>query len=197
MLLPECNRLSFAHKHYLDPKSSLVVFMGVHLGGAKLGGKFGPSLGMVQSNPGDLLGAGKAEGEQCKAAGAVLAGGRASRGVGVAKTLGQAGRGQIMLKLSRRRRKELLGKAWGQRNCRALHNVGREPGRAEAGQVMRAGEPVFGVFSPSWAQSPPDGARQRPAPLEEKSVCAAGAPQPYCPRATGHREDKSVRCIGM
>lgn len=51
----------------------------------KLGAKFAPSFGTVQSSPGDLLGARKAAWEWCEAAGVVLAGGGAGWRLGAAK----------------------------------------------------------------------------------------------------------------
>lgn len=89
MLLPECNRLSLLI-NIIWTLSYLVTFLYVRWSGrmTKLGGKFVPSFGTVQSSPGDPLGARKAAGEWCGAAGVVLAGGGADWILGAAKSPG-------------------------------------------------------------------------------------------------------------
>lgn len=89
---------------------------------------------------------------------------------------------------TRSRRKELLGKARGQRNCWALHNTGREPGRAEAGQVARAGGVCFRCVQP--LSGPKFSWQHKAAPCSDggKVRVRSWDPQPHRPRATARLE---------
>lgn len=65
----------------------------------------------------------------------------------------------------------------------------REPGSAEPAQVVRAGEPVFSMFSPFWDQSPPQQIEAVP--------CSAGEVHVHSLRAARRLEGKSVQHIQM
>lgn len=67
----------------------------------------------------------------------------------------------------RSRRKELLGKARGQRNCRACTRRGGSLGGPRLARGQAQG--IVGRLSLSWDQSP-----QSPAHLGEKSTCKSG-----------------------
>lgn len=84
-------------------------------------------------------------------------------------------------------RKELLGKA--SITTRPCTMRRREPGSAEPAQVVRAGEPVFSMFSPFWDQSPPQ--------QIEAVSCSAGEVHVRSLRAARRLEGKSVQHIQM